>query len=157
MAVATKIAAVENDELDERLAQSGLRVTPQRRHVHAVLHGKMDHPTADQVFLRTKEGMPEISMATVYNCLDALVKCGVVKQVNMDKGATRYCCNMGPHSHFYCDACGSVYDILQTIDMEVADFKMPRGFKMQSIETNIHGRCPECSAKAKKERALKHG
>ena len=34
--------------------------------------------------------MPEISMATVYNCLDALVKCGLVRQVNLDRGATRF-------------------------------------------------------------------
>ncbi len=151
MATVTKYTPAENDEgLNERLAHSGLRLTPQRRHVHGILQEKMDHPTADQVFLRAKDLMPEISMATVYNCLDALVTCGLVKQVNMDRGATRYCCNMRPHSHFYCDECGSVYDVLQTIELEDAEFKMPRGFKMQSIETNIHGKCPDCSAKAKK-------
>lgn len=151
MATATKNAGTENDEgLNERLAHSGLRLTPQRRHVHEILREKMDHPTADQVFLRAKDSMPEISMATVYNCLDALVKCDMVKQVNMDRGATRYCCNMRPHSHFYCDDCGSVYDILQTIEPEDANFKIPRGFKMKSIETNIHGKCPDCSTKAKK-------
>ncbi len=151
MSTATRYAPVENGEaLDERLAHSGLRMTPQRRHVYAVLREKMDHPTADQVFLRAKESMPEISMATVYNCLDTLVKCDMVKQVNTDRGAKRYCCNMQPHSHFYCDECGSVYDILQTIEPEDANFRIPRGFKMQTIETNLHGKCPECSGKAKK-------
>lgn len=131
--------------LDERLAHSGMRLTPQRRHVHEILVEKMDHPTADQVFLRAKESMPEISMATVYNCLDALVTCGVVRQVNADRGATRYCPNMRPHSHFYCDGCGSMHDILQTVDPEQANFKMPRGFRMETIETTIHGQCPDCS------------
>ena len=37
---------------------------------------KRDHPTAEEVFIRAKRGMPEISMATVYNCLDALVRSG---------------------------------------------------------------------------------
>lgn len=134
-------------ELNERLAHSGLRLTPQRRHVHDVLIEYMDHPTADQVFLRARETMPEISMATVYNTLDALVKCDMVRQVNVDRGATRYCANMRPHSHFYCDECGRVYDVLQTISPDQANFKLPRGFKLSNIDTNIHGHCPECSAK----------
>lgn len=136
-------------DLNERLAHSGLRVTPQRQKVHEVLMEKMDHPTADMVFMRAKSKMPEISMATVYNCLDALVQCGMVRQVTLDRGATRYCPNMQDHSHFYCDECGSVYDILQTISPADADIKLPRGFRLKLIETNLHGLCPDCAAKAK--------
>ena len=64
--------------LQEILEKGGLRNTPQRQHVYRVLIGKKDHPTAEEVFIRAKKGMPEISMATVYNCLDALVSCGLV-------------------------------------------------------------------------------
>ncbi len=137
------------EQLNERLANSGLRLTPQRRRVHEVLLEKQDHPTADQVFLRAKADMQDISMATVYNCLDALVQCGLVRQVTLDRGATRYCPNMQDHSHFYCDECGSVYDILQTISAEEAHIKLPRGFRLKNIETNLHGLCPDCAAKAK--------
>ena len=146
-AVATKPPS--ETDLNERLAQSGLRLTPQRQQVHEVLRETMDHPTADQVFMRAKSKMPEISMATVYNCLDALVKCGLVRQVTLDRGATRFCPNMQDHSHFYCDECGSVFDILQTISVEDADIKLPRGFRLKLIETNLHGLCPDCAAKAK--------
>lgn len=150
MGIRTKNApANQAEELNERLAHSGLRLTPQRRHVHDVLIEHMDHPTADQVFLRARDIMPEISMATVYNTLDALVKCDLVRQVNVDRGPTRYCANMQPHSHFYCDECGSVYDVLQTISPDQANFKLPRGFRLNNIDTNIHGLCPDCSAKAR--------
>jgi Fe2+ or Zn2+ uptake regulation protein len=135
--------------LNARLAQSGLRLTPQRQQVHQALMEKLDHPTADLVFMRAKSKMPEISMATVYNCLDALVQCGLVRQVTLDRGATRYCPNMQDHSHFYCDECGSVYDILQTISIKDADLKLPRGFRLKLIETNLHGLCPDCAGKAK--------
>ena len=76
--------------LHERLGKGGLRTTPQRQHVYKVLVEKKDHPTAEEVFIRSKDGMPEISMATVYNCLDALVSCGLVRQVNQDREATRF-------------------------------------------------------------------
>ena len=97
--------------LNERLATSGFRFTPQRQHVFDVLLRKRDHPTVEEVFLRAKQGMPDISMATVYNCLDALVKCGLVRHVNLDRSATRYCPNMKEHSHFYCDECGGIFDV----------------------------------------------
>ncbi|MFT4689231.1 MAG: Fur family transcriptional regulator [Verrucomicrobiia bacterium] len=150
MAIRSKAARSDSDEqLNERLAHSGMRCTPQRRQVHEILTDKLDHPTADQVFIRAKDSMPEISMATVYNCLDALVTCGLVRKVNADRGASRYCPNMRPHAHFYCDGCGSVHDILQTITAEQANFKMPRGFKLENIETTIHGQCPNCSTQKK--------
>ncbi len=148
MNTASPKAPPETD-LNERLAHSGLRLTPQRQQVHEVLREKMDHPTADQVFMRAKNKMPEISMATVYNFLDALVKCGLVRPVTPDRDATRYCPNMQDHSHFYCDECGSVYDILQTISPEEAHIKLPRGFRLKLIETNLHGLCPDCVAKQK--------
>ncbi|MEN9576629.1 MAG: hypothetical protein RL514_4484 [Verrucomicrobiota bacterium] len=141
--------APASTDLNERLAHSGLRLTPQRQQVHEVLREKLDHPTADQVFMRAKSKMPEISMATVYNCLDALVQCGMVRQVTLDRGATRYCPNMQDHSHFYCDECGSVFDILQTISIADADIKLPRGFRLKLIETNLHGLCPDCAVKSK--------
>ena len=68
-------------EFSERLNTGGFRFTPQRQHVYDVVMQKRDHPTAEEIFIRTKKAMPEISHATVYNCLDALVKCGLVRQV----------------------------------------------------------------------------
>jgi Fur family peroxide stress response transcriptional regulator len=55
--------------------------------------------------------MPDISHATVYNCLDALVQCGLVRLVQLERGATRYCPNMEEHCHYYCDECGAVFDV----------------------------------------------
>src|SRR4249920_1841116 len=103
-------------ELGERLATSGFRFTTQRRCVYDVLLHKRDHPTADEVFMRAKRSLPEISHATVYNCLDALVKSGLARQVTLERGATRYCPNMEEHAHYYCDACGEVFDVLMSAD-----------------------------------------
>ena len=133
--------------INERLATSGLRLTPQREHVYNVLIEERDHPTAEQVFLRAKKDMPDISMATVYNCLDALVKCGLAKQVNLDRGATRFCPNMHEHCHFYCESCGGVYDIGLT--RARPEVPMPRGFKATHLELSIRGLCPDCGARKK--------
>jgi len=133
--------------LIQRLAVKGFRLTPQREHVYRVLLHERDHPTAEQVFMRAKKSLPDISMATVYNCLDFLVKCSLVKEVNLDRTAMRYCPNMHEHCHFYCESCGGVYDIdLARTGPEVP---MPRGFKAIHWELSIRGLCPVCAARQK--------
>lgn len=132
--------------LNERLATSGFRFTPQRQHVYDVLLGERNHPTAEEVFIRAKKGMADISIATVYNCLDALVKCDLVKQVNLDRDATRYCPNMTEHSHFYCDECGDIHDIALPATTQ-ANLNLPRGFRVKQYEISLRGLCRDCAAK----------
>ena len=128
--------------MNERLATRGFRFTPQREHVYAVLLDKRDHPTAEEVFMRAKRELPDISMATVYNCLTALVKCGLARQVSLERGAARFCPNMQEHCHFYCDSCDEVFDV----DWKPgAGISLPKGFKAEQYDIAIHGRCAECS------------
>jgi len=130
--------------LTERLARRGFRFTPQREHVYAVLLRKRDHPTAEEVFIRAKRDRPDISLATVYNCLDALVECGLARQVTLERGATRFCPNMREHCHFYCDQCESVFDIELPVEPGIA---LPKGYRAQRYDIAIHGRCPACAGK----------
>jgi Fur family peroxide stress response transcriptional regulator len=132
-------------QLGERLSASGFRFTPQRRHVFEVLSGKLDHPTADEVFIRAKRAMPEISLATVYNCLDALVESGLIRQVQLQRGATRFCSNMEDHAHYHCDACGAVFDV--ALASESAAVPKPRGFKVDHYDIAAHGLCAGCAKK----------
>lgn len=137
--------------LAERLAQAGLRPTAQRQQVYSVLLRKRDHPSAEEVFLRAKEEMPEISMATVYNCLDTLVSCGLVKQVNHDRSATRFCSNMSAHHHFYCDECGGTFDIDTDPEAGHPEMTLPAGFRMRHFEIAFNGLCPHCAARKKRQ------
>jgi len=141
-----RVARKPAESLNARLARSGFRFTQQRQQVYAVLLQKRDHPTAERVFIRAKRDMPDISMATVYNCLDALVKCGLVRQVTLDRGATHFCPNMSEHCHFYCDTCESVFDI--ELPSETG-LPLPKGFRAERFDIAIHGRCPSCGRRKK--------
>ena len=147
------MSRVEHKKLDEHLSKqlstSGFRFTPQRQQVYDVLIEERDHPTAEEVFIRAKREMPEISMATVYNCLDALVQSGMARQVNVDRGATRFCPNMREHCHFYCDTCAKVFDI--DLPCEGPEgITLPKGFKAARFEIAIHGLCAKCGGAAGK-------
>ncbi|HEX3626269.1 MAG TPA: Fur family transcriptional regulator [Verrucomicrobiae bacterium] len=139
-------AAEKQSNFSRRLTTNGFRFTPQRQQVYDVLLHKRDHPTADEVFIRAKKQMPEISHATVYNCLDALVKSGLVRQVTLNRGAARFCPNMHEHCHFYCDECGSVFDV--GLPCEARDaVALPRGFRAEHFDIAIHGHCAGCAKK----------
>jgi len=146
------MSRVEHKKMDEHLSKqlstSGFRFTPQREHVYGVLVEQRDHPTAEEVFIRAKRRMPEISMATVYNCLDALVQSGCARQVTVDRGATRFCPNMQEHCHFYCDTCDKVFDI-DLSDEGPAGITLPKGFKATRFEIAIHGLCAKCAGHGK--------
>jgi Fe2+ or Zn2+ uptake regulation protein len=136
-------------QLSEQLAATGFRFTQQRRQVYEVLVHKQDHPTAEEVFIRAKKAMPDISMATVYNCLDALVQAGVARQVKIERGAARFCPNMHEHWHFHCTACGEVFDVDLPTDARAA-FPLPKGFQIDRLEIAAHGVCPACGTRRKK-------
>lgn len=130
---------------EEAISHSGLRLTPQRRQVFDVLLEERDHPTATEVFLRVKQQMPSISLATVYNCLETLVECGLVKQVNIDREPTRYCPNLKQHGHFVCSECGGVTDVEMAPSAgRNRAWKLPEGYSVTSVELNLRGICATC-------------
>jgi Fur family transcriptional regulator, peroxide stress response regulator len=129
------------DSLAQRLADSGLRSTPQRELVYSVLLKKRDHPTADEVFARVKPELPGISLATVYNCLETLVQCDLVRAVNFERGPTRYCPNLAPHAHFHDEQTGSTHDIdLPSSLLDQLKKVLPAGYDASAVEITFRGK-----------------
>ncbi len=138
---------ISPDSLARRLADSGLRATPQREVVFGVLLKKRDHPTADEVYARVRNEMPTISLATVYNCLETLVQCHLVRAVNFERGPTRYCPNLHPHAHFHDEETGETYDVDLPPELLARVKKvLPSDYEASSVEiifrgkTNSHAR-----------------
>ena len=131
--------------LDEALERSGQRATKQREHIFALLLDKRDHPTADEVYARAREGMPSISLATVYNCLETLTETRLIRQVNFEREPTRYCPNLTQHAHFYCKESGEIVDI-ELSDELIRQLKaaLPDGYAAQHIDIAYDGKCGNC-------------
>jgi Fur family peroxide stress response transcriptional regulator len=134
-------ATDNSDALSQRLAHSGLRSTPQREVVYNVLLKKRDHPTADEVYARVRSELPTISLATVYNCLETLVQCDLVRAVNFERGPTRYCPNLRPHAHFHDERTGKTHDVdLPPALLENVKSVLPAGFDATSVEIIFRGK-----------------
>ena|SRR5947209_5582782 len=136
--------SLNSDHLSQQLSRSGLRSTPQRELVYNVLLAKRDHPTADEVHARVRAQLPTISLATVYNCLEVLVQCSVVRAVNFERGPTRYCPNLEPHAHFIDESSGAAHDV--HLPPELLDQVMsvlPGGYQAGSVEIIFRGTAPK--------------
>lgn len=143
------LAQQQNSDAEAGPDLGDFRMTPQRREIYDVLMSRKDHPSASDVFVQVKDTMPTISLATVYNCLEAMTQGGIVRQVNMDREPSRYCANLAEHAHFYCQACGQVSDVpLTEADDLTETLSLPKGSQVARLELTVRGTCPTCAPAA---------
>ncbi len=132
---------------DHQLQVPGLRMTKQRKEVYRALMENRDHPSASALFEYLKDTDSAMSLATVYNCLEALVESGAVKQVNIDREPTRYCQNATPHGHFHDQSTGIIYDINFKSGATISDLlDLPVGTEISNLEISIKGTIPPIMA-----------
>ena len=134
-------STLNSEALAQKLAHSGLRNTPQREVVYSALLTRRDHPTADEVYARVRTDLPTISLATVYNCLETLVQCDLVRAVNFERGPTRYCPNLAPHAHFHDEATGATFDIDLPSELltKIKDV-LPPGYDADAVDIIFRGK-----------------
>lgn len=120
---------------------SGLRMTRQRQEVYRILMREQNHPTANDVFMRVKDRLPHISLATVYNCLEALVQHGIIRQVNFERESSRYCSNLSEHGHFHDETTGVIHDVSFKPGINLTDLlNLPAGAVIEDVEITLRGK-----------------
>ena len=130
----------QNSDLLVSLKAKGLRSTKQRLCVYNIILEKRDHPTTDDIFLRVRKKLPKISFATVYNCLETFVDCGLVKKINLDRSSSRYCPNLSPHAHFKCATTGKIIDLpINSKALNSLNSIIPDGFSHVGFDLSFHG------------------
>jgi Fur family peroxide stress response transcriptional regulator len=140
----TRSSDSSHDSVPDMPAEiSGLRMTRQRWEVYRLLMEQRDHPTANDVFIRIKDRLPNISLATVYNCLEALVQHGVIRQVNFERESSRFCPNLEEHGHFHDKRSGAIHDVTFKPGVNLADvLELPPGTLITDIEITLRGELP---------------
>ena len=139
------MSKTSTDAIVNTLKAKGLRVTPQRFAVYANLLSRNDHPTVEQLLVDLNQSCPVSSQATIYSSLQALRAAGLIREVLLEAGVSRYDAVVVPHHHFHCQQCGSIEDIGWD-ELPVVEFDRLRvGLKAQTYETTVRGYCDRCS------------
>ena len=143
----------EDADVRRALEQAGWRYTRQRAAVFAYLRSACGHPTAEQVFAAVRRRLPNISLATVYKALDALIDARLANRIAGDHGPTRYDGRNEPHYHLRCQNSGEVIDLPLPYDPALLDKLGPKlmetlrqqGFEITGHRLELVGRfvCPD--------------
>jgi len=140
----------ERSGLGQVLHERGRRMTRQRQAVFDAVVAAGGHPCADQVFARVRRQLPHVSLATVYNALEALVGCGQLSKIpRTDRGPARYDPRRDAHHHARCVACSKVWDIDDKA-IAIRTVSAPRRFKPVGYKVEMLVECPaDCPGDAR--------
>lgn len=119
------------------------RHSKQREKILELLKDSKEHPSADTVYEKMKVSFPSISLGTVYRNLGVLHEQGLINRIMHTGSADRYDADMYDHSHFYCEKCGSIYDVESDIQGEKPLFTSD-GHRISSQTTSYYGVCHSC-------------
>lgn len=132
----------------EKIAEKGLKVTPQRVAILEAIHNLNNHPTAENIAEYIKETQPNIAIGTIYKVLDALVKNKIVKKVTTEADKMRYDGIIEHHHHLYCVECDLIEDYvdeeLNQILKEHFKKKNIKGFHFKDFVVQINGTFDKC-------------
>ena len=137
-------------EVRTALEAAGRRCTRQRLRVYEVLARALHHPTAEDVFDAVRPTIPQISLATVYKALEALVASGLAAKLPASgdgSGSARYDARGDGHYHLRCTRSGRVEDLptafdpdlITRLDPDLGDNLRARGFHVTGYRLELLG------------------
>jgi Fur family ferric uptake transcriptional regulator len=133
------------------LEQKGQRKTIERFVILEEIYSRTDHFDAEILYIDLKQKKRlNISRATVYNTLDLLVSCDLVKKHQFGKNQAQYEKSYGykQHDHIICVDCKKVVEFC---DPRIQQIKTMMGdllnFTITHHSLNLYGVCGSCRLK----------
>jgi Fur family ferric uptake transcriptional regulator len=79
-----------DSRIEDMCIEKGMKMTGQRRVIAKVLSDAKDHPDVEEVYRRSSEVDPKISIATVYRTVRLFEEAGIVERLDFGDGRARY-------------------------------------------------------------------
>lgn len=123
------------------------RRTPQKLAIAAFLRGHTGHPCAEDIHRALRAGFPTMSLSTVYTTLRGLQREGLVHELAVEPGRSRFDPESTPHSHLVCLQCRKIVDLDRDFGLGLGPGEA-RGFRVHHSHVAFFGTCPDCLAVA---------
>jgi len=129
-------------------------MTVQRRVILEELRAVTTHPTADELFHRVRDRLPNISLGTVYRNLDVLVRNRQARRIENGGGQCRFDGDMDRHYHIRCVVCGRVDDVAGPAPGgAMAPHVDAPGYEVTGFRLEYEGICASCRKATERPRA----
>lgn len=142
----------DRHDLNELFNARGLRCTRQRRAVYEALRSTTAHPTAEELYHLVGDRVNGLSLATVYNTLEALCSVGLAQKLPSHgphgNGSARFDATVEDHLHLRDARTGQVADVPAHLSRALLD-RLPRkvldeiesrlGFRIKQVQIELIG------------------
>ncbi len=143
------------------MLQKKWRMTNQRRVILEELRNSKEHLSADELYMKVKKKLPNVSISTIYRNLEELAEQGLIRKLGPQSIQKRFDANIQPHFHIRCVKCGRIDDVpfsmvsevSQAIRKTTAMVEKITGYDVLGYHLEFLGICPECRKKEEKKGA----
>ena len=121
------------------------RYSRQRESILDYLSNTLEHPTANMIYDKVRESIPNISLGTVYRNLATLVEEGDVLKIDTGDNAERYDIRVKAHGHLICNKCGAVSDVFMEYEDKLDEIaEKVSGAEIKTHQLVFEGTCLKC-------------
>lgn len=118
---------------------------------------RLDHPTANDVYLAIRKTYPNISLGTVYRNLNEMSGDGSILKISSPHAPDRFDHTIEPHLHFVCSHCGRICDLhFNSLFFSMKKALESEGFEIENFSITITGACPNCTSQLSRKEKNEH-
>ena len=122
-----------------------------REAIYKTIAEMKSHPSAEQVYEKLRDEIPDLSLGTVYRNLALFRKSGKIRSVGVLGGHERFDADLSDHAHFVCERCFEIRDIFvpdDSLEMNIIEQLESGGCTVSSRSMVFYGLCAGCRGKS---------
>ncbi len=150
-----KIKQSVRNTFTEYLHSKKLRKTPERYAILDKVFDMTDHFYIESLYTALESEAYHVSRATVYNTIELLIDCGLVRRHQFNNQPAQYEKITGignNHHHLICTQCGKIKEVKDPELMKMMNARRYPTFHTAYFAIYVYGVCSRCQRKNKKKK-----